>query len=245
MKVSTAQEGGAMVESEAQYEADERQPHETPSGLYEPSDVMSNAMQAALAAVEALAREPTSRPGSAQDGDSTRAELQQTKSELAEARARILRLQGELEQAQGDVAATRRRFQRLDQELEEVRKRMQRSELELPVIGARTLAQALLPALDDLDAVLQHLNSRETLSSGGSEALAMLADRWTKALQDGQIQAFDTLGQRFDPMVHDVIAQVEDAEALPGTVVRQISRGYLHGGRLLRSARVLVSSTPE
>lgn len=154
----------------------------------------------------------------------------------------------ELAQAQADLAVTRKRYQKLSDEAEELRGRLQRAELDLPQQGARQVLHAVLPALDHLDAMLAHFETQEDLSSHGREALSMLRTEWQKTFSVLQIQPFDALGQAFDPVVHEVIAQVADATQPAGRVIRQVARGYLHGGRLLRSARVVVvaaAPTPE
>jgi molecular chaperone GrpE len=49
-----------------------------------------------------------------------------------------------------------------------------------------------------------------------------------------------SVGQEFDPSVHDAIATVE-AEHPSGTVVEEVERGYMLHGKLIRAARVKVS----
>ena len=73
-----------------------------------------------------------------------------------------------------------------------------------------------------------------------AQAVSMLRERWLRSLQAAGVQAFDAVGQPFDPMVHEVIAQEESAAAT-GTVLRQVGRGYLLDGKLVRSARVVVA----
>jgi molecular chaperone GrpE len=51
-------------------------------------------------------------------------------------------------------------------------------------------------------------------------------------------------GERFDPSLHEAMAQVEDEAADEGTVVQVLERGYLLRDRLLRPARVVVSKRP-
>lgn len=221
---------------------DESQGPEQPRPTGAPSTQdLSSAMAAALAAVEKRTTRETARPTANEDA----MRAVQLLAELAEERRITARLKADLEQAQGDLAQTRKRFQKLDQDQEDVRKRLQRAEMDLPNLGARQLLTSLLPALDDLDALLEHLGAREQLTEQGQQAVGMLRDRWQKALQAGQVQTFDAVGQKFDPAVHEVIAQVEDPDRPEGTVVRQAGRGYLLGGRLVRSARVVVSKGAE
>jgi molecular chaperone GrpE len=50
-----------------------------------------------------------------------------------------------------------------------------------------------------------------------------------------------TVGQPFDPSVHEAIQQVETADHAPGTVLAEVQPGYTQGDRLVRAAMVVVA----
>src|SRR5204863_8417188 len=62
-------------------------------------------------------------------------------------------------------------------------------------------------------------------------------------LEENGLQAIEAEGKRFDPNLHEAIAH-EPSETLEETVIRQARRGYRFRDRLLRPARVVVSSGP-
>ena len=51
----------------------------------------------------------------------------------------------------------------------------------------------------------------------------------------------ETLGQNFDPELHEAIATVGDEGETSGTIVAELSRGYLWEDELLRPAKVSVA----
>jgi molecular chaperone GrpE len=51
----------------------------------------------------------------------------------------------------------------------------------------------------------------------------------------------ETLGQAFDPELHEAIATVGDGSQTSGTIVAELSRGYLWQDELLRPAKVSVA----
>lgn len=62
------------------------------------------------------------------------------------------------------------------------------------------------------------------------------------ALKKQQIEKIESLGKVFDPNLHKVIQEVEDAEKEAGTIVQELQPGYTIGGdRVLRDAMVVVS----
>jgi molecular chaperone GrpE len=53
-----------------------------------------------------------------------------------------------------------------------------------------------------------------------------------------------TVGERFDPAVHEALQQLDTNEHPPGTIVNEIAAGYRFGERLVRPARVIVARKP-
>lgn len=171
-------------------------------------------------------------------------QVRDLKLKLLEMRRLQERDQRELEQLMADLAVTRKRYHKLGSEHDELRKRLQRAELDLPDQGARNVFNALLGPLDHLHDVFEYLVAHEPLSAEGREAMVMLLNQWQRAFAVLQVTPFDALGQAYDPHLHEFIAQTR-SDAPAGQVIRQVGRGYLLGGRLLRSARVVVSAGPN
>lgn len=147
----------------------------------------------------------------------------------------------EAAQARADLSAARRRFLKLSDDLETVRTGAARSEAELRASGLRRALEAILPALDAQDAMLDHLARREVLTPTGLEGVEMLRIEWQRTLQSLGVQTFDAEGAVFDPNTHDAVASQVADNVPAGQVLRQLSRGYMLHNRLLRSARVIVS----
>jgi molecular chaperone GrpE len=61
------------------------------------------------------------------------------------------------------------------------------------------------------------------------------------ALARHGVKPIEAQGQRFDPNLHQAIAEVPAPNAQPGTVVNVVQPGYLIGDRLLRPAMVTVA----
>ncbi len=59
------------------------------------------------------------------------------------------------------------------------------------------------------------------------------------------VTPIEAVGQAFDPVKHEAMAQVESADHQPNTVIKEYHKGYLFNGRLLRPALVTVAKTRE
>jgi molecular chaperone GrpE len=56
------------------------------------------------------------------------------------------------------------------------------------------------------------------------------------------IKPFDSLGQTFNPELHEAIASVPSDSHQPGEIVDEVQRGYRWGDQVLRPARVRVAT---
>ncbi|MBM4342452.1 MAG: nucleotide exchange factor GrpE [Deltaproteobacteria bacterium] len=223
-----------------------------PGGLLD----LSAAFEDALAAIEKREPRAEGRPDSsphaapAAAADSPAEPVQPSERPVPAALAAQLAIaQHELERARADNEELRRSYGRASSEaahaqadLASLRRMIARTEQDLPQQTARRLLDGLLPALDHLTTVSEYLMLHEPLTDHGRQAVEMLNAEWRRALQRIQLEPFDALGMPFDPQRHEIIARVADPMHPDATVLRQAARGYLHAGRLLRSAQVVVNA---
>jgi molecular chaperone GrpE len=57
------------------------------------------------------------------------------------------------------------------------------------------------------------------------------------------VKAVESVGQPFDPALHEAMMQEQTDEQPENTVVREMQKGYLINDRLLRPAMVVVSKS--
>ena len=149
--------------------------------------------------------------------------------------------------------------QRTRADFENYRKRATREAAAAQERGIAKLAKELLPAVDNLDRALEAPVGGTAAPAGAAAAGADGAaqDNGTATLVSGiklvhedviaalarvGIERFSPEGERFDPQLHEAIAQqpVEGAES--GTVVEVYQRGYRLGEVVIRPARVVVAA---
>jgi molecular chaperone GrpE len=124
--------------------------------------------------------------------------------------------------------------QRTQADFENFRKRVARDAAAAEARGTARLAKEILPALDNLTRALE----ADTLDP---EGLSLVRSEFTAALERLGIEEFSPEGERFDPNLHEAMAQHPVDGAEPGTVVEVYQRGYRVDGNVLRPARVVVA----
>jgi molecular chaperone GrpE len=104
--------------------------------------------------------------------------------------------------------------------------------------GKREIILSLLDVLDGFDRALQHMRDAPSSISEGVEALHR---KFVSLLQAQGVTPMLTVGEVFDPEVHDAIGSVESEDVEPGAVAEEVQRGYRWGDEVLRPARVRVA----
>ena len=74
------------------------------------------------------------------------------------------------------------------------------------------------------------------------QGLMMIIAQYRKAFEELSLTPFDAKGVQFDPTLHDAVAHESSTEIPEGIVSKQWNCGFKLGDKVLRPARVVVSS---
>lgn len=175
----------------------------------------------------------------------------QADEEISKVRAERDELYDRLEEATGQVDAAKKeaqdavdRLARLQADWENFRRRTaQEREVERER-AAEKLVLSLLPVIDDMERAANH--ARQT--SGENEQLIQFVDGVTQihdkmvvVLSKHGVEVIDPAGEPFEPLSHQAVGRVENAEAYDETVAQVYQRGYRMGGKVIRPAMVTVT----
>lgn len=127
-------------------------------------------------------------------------------------------------------------------EFENFKKRVTKEKDELVKYGNEKLLEELLPFLDDLDRVLEHvpIDATEEVKTF-ADGVALARKNLGTTLDKFGLKEVAAQSQTFDPTQHEAIATVETDSCEPGHVVAVHRKGYWLFDRLLRPAMVTVS----
>ena len=195
------------------------------------------------------AKESAARPE--QDETQSRSEGQNGSAEQAEQDAPAVQVQPDelallqirLAAAEADAKQHYDLLLRERAELENFKRRMQREKSESLRFANEPLLRDILPVIDNLERAVEHAKGNE-----GGQALVEGVELVLRSLLDtiGRhgVRRVLAKGETFDPSQHDAVAQVENAEVAPHTVLDEHQPGYQLHDRLLRPAMVSVSKAP-
>ena len=108
--------------------------------------------------------------------------------------------------------------------------------------GRRAALLPLLPVLDSLERALATGSTDRDFYDG----VVATHRLFLAALREAGAEPIESVGQPFDPNLHEAVAAVPaDGEVAPGTVAREVRRGWRLGDELLRPAQVVVATAEE
>lgn len=173
---------------------------------------------------------------SSEDGE------EQQETTAAEAEAEVSE-PSPLEVAEAERDRIKDQLLRVAADFDNFRKRTKK-DLELGERRAKEeVLRELLPVFDNLERAVQAAQGATDVSSVVA-GIEMVLKLFEDAAARVGLERIESLGQRFDPTVHDAFQQQESAEQPPGTILAEYQPGYRLGDRLIRPAMVVVSKKP-
>jgi molecular chaperone GrpE len=143
---------------------------------------------------------------------------------------------------QADLDRFRDLALRSQADFENYKKRAAREKEDAVKYANSSLLQRLVSILDNFELGLAAAKT-ESEHSPIYSGMVLVQKQLNDLLEENGLQAVEAEGKKFDPNLHEAIAH-EPSESPEETVIRQARRGYRFKDRLLRPARVVVSSGP-
>ncbi len=132
------------------------------------------------------------------------------------------------------------RLLRMTAEFDNYRKRVERERRELSEAAAADLIRDILPIIDDLERAMAAAGGTST-DSALVRGIELTHRQLIEQLRRRGVEPVDSIGQIFDPQVHEAVGSVPADGRADGEIIAVFRKGYRAGGRLLRPAMVQVA----
>lgn len=194
-----------------------------------------------------------SRATGAGGGNSSSANLRGGASSALVMQAELLAAQAELEMVEAELEKVKTEQQELHDstarrqaDFDNYRKRVERERVETYNRVVADVVGQLLPVIDNLRRAHEAESTVESTESqefrNFLHGVELISKQLNGVLEHFGIEQVPTVGQPFDPHVHEAIATEQTDEFKPDTVMQEIVRGYRLGDKLLRPAMVKVAT---
>jgi molecular chaperone GrpE len=129
-------------------------------------------------------------------------------------------------------------------EIENSRKRLQKEKLESQSFAIQNVIVDFLQPVDHFEVALKHAKGAKEEIRHWAQGFEMILEQMKQVLSDHGAEPFNSLGEPFDPHKHEALETEERKDSPPGIVIEEYVKGYRLAGRVIRAAKVKVSTGP-
>ena len=130
---------------------------------------------------------------------------------------------------------------RLMAEFDNFRRRSAKEQLELIEVANGKLLEKLSEVQDNFERAFASENKAKDLDAF-EKGMQMIYNQFAKVLTDAGLEQIDPTGKEFDPNLHEALMQ-QPSDTIPeGHVVTVFQKGYKLKNKILKTAKVIVSS---
>jgi len=142
-----------------------------------------------------------------------------------------------------ELAAEKDRHLRLQAEMENLRSRTAREVVDERRYAPLPIVRDLLPVLDNINRAIEAAEQ-----SGDADSLLegfkLVRQQLLTILEQHHCKQIETVGQPFDPQIHEAILQQPSGEQPANHILLETQAGYQLHERVVRAAQVIISSGP-
>jgi molecular chaperone GrpE len=167
-------------------------------------------------------------------------------AELLATRSELRRVEGELKKSAEERQDLLEKLARRQADFDNFRKRTERERSETYNRALGEVVRRLLPVLDNLQRALETERSLQAEESNEFrhflQGVELINRQFGGMLEGLGVEVVPTVGELFDPHIHEAVSTEETDEVEPDTIVQEMQRGYRLGDKLLRPAMVKVAT---
>lgn len=150
-------------------------------------------------------------------------------------------MEEKIESLEKEAAENHDRLLRMAAEFENYKKRAEREVNDFRKFANESFIKAMLPVVDSLDLAIESSSNHNHADNSMVEGVNMTLKEILKVFEQFGVKRFESMGNTFDPSVHQAVMQEETETHPDNTVLRELQKGYMIHDRLLRPAMVVVS----
>jgi molecular chaperone GrpE len=128
-------------------------------------------------------------------------------------------------------------------EFENYKKRSENEAVSIMRFASESLIADLLPVIDDFERSIKAAKNSKDFESL-YRGIELVQQKFLKVLEKRGVKAFETVGKEFNVEFHDALLQIPRDDVPSHTVLEEIDKGYMLNDKVIRHAKVIVSTEP-
>jgi len=133
------------------------------------------------------------------------------------------------------------RLKRQMAEFDNFRKRTEKEKASMYEIGARDIIEKILPVVDNFERGLAAV-PEDVKDSSFAEGVEKIYKQLMKTLEDAGVETIETVGQQFDPNLHNAVMHIDDEQYGENEICQELQKGYRYRGSVVRYSMVQVAN---
>jgi molecular chaperone GrpE len=171
-------------------------------------------------------------------------EEQNSQMEETNKEIKIEELQKRIEELEKESNEWKEKFLRKAAEFENYKRRTENDQLNLVTYAAESFIKKILPIVDDFERSLEHINDSNDYEKL-KEGVQLIYNKLVKVLDEQGVKKIEAVGKPFDVHYHEALMQKADNSVPPHTVLEELEKGYMYKDKVIRHAKVVVSSEDQ
>lgn len=153
-------------------------------------------------------------------------------------------LQKRIEELEKESNEWKEKFLRKAAEFENYKRRTENDQLNLVNYAAESFIKKILPIVDDFERSLEHINDSNDYEKL-KEGVQLIYNKLVKVLDEQGVKKIEAVGKPFDVHFHEALMQKADNSVPAHTVLEELEKGYVYKDKVIRHAKVVVSSEDQ
>ncbi|KAI4348521.1 hypothetical protein L6164_009235 [Bauhinia variegata] len=153
-------------------------------------------------------------------------------------------LEGKVTSLSEELSVQKERILRVSADFDNFRKRTERERLSLVTNAQGEVVESFLSVLDNFERAKAQMKVDTEGEEKINNSYQSIYKQFIEILSSLGVEAVETVGKPFDPLLHEAIMGEDSTEYEDGVIIEEYRKGFKLGDRLLRPSMVKVSSGP-
>ena len=145
----------------------------------------------------------------------------------------------ETDKLKSELQETKEKYIRLVAEFDNFRKRNAKEKLEIIQTASKDVLVSMLEVLDDADRAQQQMEASADTDEI-KKGVLLVFNKLRNILKSKGIKKMEAKGEKFNPDLHEAVAEIPGEEKMRGKVVEVVQNGYYLNDKIIRFAKVVV-----
>ena len=134
-------------------------------------------------------------------------------------------------------------WQRALADYQNLQKEVASRRAELVSMSEQQILEEFIPVYDNFKSAFRSKDNLEWSKEQNNwvTGIQYIMKQFGDVLKAHNVEEIKTAGEKFDPKFHEAVGEEEDEKFESGSIIRELQSGYVMGGRVVKTAKVIIA----